>query len=91
MTAGLLLADLSRRGASVTAKGDRLRVEAPPGTLTPAIREALTAHKADLLRLLPLAEEYRTLLRQEAALRDSKARLLDELGPAVAAAIQQAA
>jgi hypothetical protein len=52
MTAAALLAELQRRGASLTANGDKLRVEAPVGTLTPDIREALVRFKPALLAIL---------------------------------------
>jgi hypothetical protein len=50
--AALLLAALQRRGVRLAAAGEHLRVVAPPGTLTPADREALLAHKAALLAVL---------------------------------------
>jgi hypothetical protein len=52
MTAAALLAELRNRGASVAVVGDRVRVEAPPGTLTAEIRQALANHKATLLAML---------------------------------------
>jgi hypothetical protein len=52
MTAAALLADLRKRGASIAAVGDRLRIEAPAGTVTPEMREVLTRHKAALLAML---------------------------------------
>lgn len=48
-----LLDDLCRAGVKVTAVGDdRLRLEGPPGVLTPETREALVEHKRELLSLL---------------------------------------
>jgi len=94
MTPAAFLAVLFRDGASVVVAGDRLRVEAPPGVLTPTIRQGLAAHKADLRRLLPLTTEYGALLRDsaldEAAFREAQARLIDELGPVLAAVIRRA-
>ena len=52
MTAVALLADLRKRGASIAAVGDRLRIEARAGTVTPELREALARHKAALLAML---------------------------------------
>jgi hypothetical protein len=52
MTAADLLADLSARSVRLSAVEGRLRVEAPAGTLSDADRQALAAHKADLLALL---------------------------------------
>jgi len=54
MTAAALLVELRNRGASVAVIGDRLRIEAPPGAVTQAMREDLRAHKAHLLQLLRL-------------------------------------
>jgi TubC N-terminal docking domain len=94
MTAERLLTVLWRcTGAAVSVSGDRLRVEAPPGVLTPSIREALAAQKADLLRLLAAVEEYRVLLHSDvddAFFLDAQARLIDELGPVLATAVRQA-
>lgn len=52
MSTALLLRDLTTRGVRLAAKGDRLRIEAPAGVLTPADRAALAAHKHDLVELL---------------------------------------
>lgn len=45
--------DLIQRAASagirLEARGDRLRVEAPRGTMTPALHHLLSSHKAELL------------------------------------------
>jgi tubulysin polyketide synthase-like protein len=60
----------------------RLRVEADRGLVTPAIREALVGHKDSLLQLLAFAKEYRDLC-------NTQARLIDELGPELAAAIRE--
>ncbi|MEP6898698.1 MAG: hypothetical protein ABI870_09220 [Rhodanobacter sp.] len=47
--------ELSRQcraaGIRLQARGDRLHVEAPAGSITPELRKALTEHKADLLAL----------------------------------------
>ena len=52
MTAPELLAALTAMGATVQAVEDRLRIEAPPGALTPALRSALAEQKLALLTLL---------------------------------------
>ena len=52
MTAPELLAALTALGATVRAVEDRLRIEAPPGALTPALRSALAEQKPALLTLL---------------------------------------
>ncbi|MBI5018481.1 MAG: hypothetical protein HZB55_23725 [Deltaproteobacteria bacterium] len=52
MTALDLLRDLEAQGFLLEARGERLHVEAPAGTLTPELRANLTEHKPTLLRLL---------------------------------------
>lgn len=52
MSPAALLADLRARGVTLTAKGDRLRVEAPAGVLTPALRAVLVEQKPALMGLL---------------------------------------
>jgi hypothetical protein len=47
-----LLAELERRNVKVSLAGDKLRLEAPAGVLTPEIKEALRQHKAALIALL---------------------------------------
>lgn len=49
MSAADLVHELQAAGAVIEARGDRLRVEAPPGVLTPERREALRASKAEIL------------------------------------------
>ena len=94
MTAATLLAGLFRLGALVTVVTNRVRVQAPKGVLTPEIRAALAAHKTDLLCLLTFAGEYRDAILAASDAADSletQARLIDELGPALAAAVRDAA
>jgi hypothetical protein len=52
MTASGLLSDLQARGVRLQVSGERLRIEAPSGVLTPELREILAAHKAELLGIL---------------------------------------
>ncbi|QBS37116.1 hypothetical protein E1B22_03775 [Thermaerobacter sp. FW80] len=52
MTAAALLTELRRRGVEVWADGDRLCYRAPRGALTPELREAVRAHKGELLAVL---------------------------------------
>lgn len=52
MTAQAILDRLRVLGARVSLVGDKLRVDAPAGVLTPDLKAALAAHKADLVRLL---------------------------------------
>ncbi|HRI48541.1 MAG TPA: amino acid adenylation domain-containing protein [Pseudomonadota bacterium] len=48
-----LLTELRQRGVKLWRDGDRLRFEAPPGAMTPALQERLRLHKPELLALLP--------------------------------------
>ena len=52
MSARDLLEDLRRRDVSLEIEGDRLIVEAPPGTDVEKLRAALSKHKSMLLKLL---------------------------------------
>jgi len=52
MTHGALRADLEARGVRLTVIGQKLRVDAPKGTLTQADRDALVHHKPVLLAAL---------------------------------------
>jgi len=91
MTAEHLLAVLyNHDGVGFSVSEGRLRVEAPRGVLTKPIREALGLLKSDVLRLLSVVEEYRSLLGSEAVSLDAQARLIDELGPALATAVRDA-
>jgi hypothetical protein len=47
-----LLTELCSLGVELIAGGDRLRVKAPPGAVTAALRERITTAKPELLRLL---------------------------------------
>jgi hypothetical protein len=52
-----LLADLAARDILIEAHGDRLKIDAPVGAVTPDLRAALTEHKlAILARLAGSAE-----------------------------------
>ena len=53
MTASELLSQLREKGVEVKASGDdRLVIDAPKGSITPELRDALTVHKAELLQLI---------------------------------------
>lgn len=53
MTASELLSQLREKGVEVKASGDdRLFVDAPKGSITPELRSALAAHKAEILQML---------------------------------------
>ena len=55
MSASALLSELRRRDIQLQAVGSELRCSAPPGALTPELREQLRQHKSDLLALLASA------------------------------------
>ena len=61
MTACELLATLTALGATVRAREDRLRIEAPSGALTPELRSALAEQKPALLDLLREPPQVRPL------------------------------
>jgi len=52
------LADLHERGVHVHAEGERLRCTAPPGVLTPELRDRLRHHKGEILELLRAGEAF---------------------------------
>jgi hypothetical protein len=47
-----LLTELQSLGVVITPSGDKLRIKAPIGVITPALRETLTSRKGELLQLL---------------------------------------
>lgn len=49
MTLAELLAQLAGQGIELWVEGDNLRFRAPKGALTPALRDALVAHKPELI------------------------------------------
>ena len=51
MSAVELIRQCRAAGVRIRPNGDRLRVEAPAGSVTPELRQALAEHKADLLAL----------------------------------------
>jgi hypothetical protein len=56
MNADSLLNELGRRGVVLSARGDRLVVDAPAGAITPEIQVALVAHKPAILERLAASE-----------------------------------
>jgi hypothetical protein len=52
MTSVELLQTLQGKGVSLAIQGDRLRVDAPVGVLTPEMREVIAAHKTSLMTLM---------------------------------------
>ena len=58
MTLQRFLADLRGRGVHLHAEGDRLRCTAPPGVLTPELRDRLQHYKSEILELLRAGEAF---------------------------------
>jgi hypothetical protein len=52
MSAATLIEKLTKRDVRLMVRGDKLKIDAPAGTLTEADRELLRQHKAELLALL---------------------------------------
>lgn len=77
MTAEALLTSLRRRGAEFAPlPGGALKVTAPRGTLTPAVLQALQAHKAAILGLLTWNQAH-----TEQILRATVARVAGQYRP----------
>ena len=60
MSARELLVQLREKGVEVKANGDRLVIDAPRGAITPDLRDALSANKAELLQILTAPPIERT-------------------------------
>jgi TubC N-terminal docking domain len=102
MSASSLLATLWQRGVVLRLSDDGNRIVAPPNRLTPELRVLLIRERPEILRLLAYVDEYRALIRNAFAimvdrlsagaglreLADDQARLTDELGTELAAAIR---
>lgn len=77
MTATAILTSLRACGASVAVDGDRLRIDAPKGSVPPELKASVQAHKDELVRLLrsPLdpggAAEIGAVLIRSTALGES--------------------
>jgi len=65
VTVQRFLTDLRARGVHLHADGDRLRCTAPPGVLTPELRDQLQHYKSEILELLRAGE---ALARQQRAI-----------------------
>jgi TubC N-terminal docking domain len=57
MNAIELLTELEARGVLIEAAGGRLRVDASKGAITPELREALAACKAEVLVSLGMTQD----------------------------------
>jgi hypothetical protein len=58
MTLPEILTVVRTAGIQLEARGERLHVEAPPGTVTPALRAALVTHKVELLAVLSPSRSF---------------------------------
>lgn len=56
MSAAELIRALQRRGVTLAANGDRLKVRAPKGTITPELRDRLAQHKPDIIAALTMPD-----------------------------------
>jgi TubC N-terminal docking domain len=102
MSASMLLTNLWQRGVVLRLSEDRSRIVAPRHRLTAELRVQLIRERPEILRLLAHVDEYRAVIRNAFAimvdrssagaglrdLADDQARLTDELGPELAAAIR---
>jgi hypothetical protein len=52
MTAKAVLNHLRSLGVRVSVEGDRLRIDAPAGVLTPEVKAVIAENRAELIRLL---------------------------------------
>ena len=57
MNVGELLMELRSRGVLLEPAGDRLKIDAPRGSITPELREALAACKSEVLAILTLDDD----------------------------------
>jgi hypothetical protein len=102
MSASILLASLWQRGVILRLSHDGTRIVAPPNRLTPELRVRLIRDRPEIVRLLGYVDEYRALIRNAFAIMvdrasagvglrqfaEDQARLTDELGTELAAAIR---
>ena|SRR2546422_6848577 len=73
MTVRALLTQLHSHGITITARGDRVRVEAPAGALSAELRQAIRTHKDKLMDLLETFEERAGIMEFEAQLPRAEA------------------
>ena len=74
-TAETLIRNLTARGVRLSRNADRLRIEAPAGTVTPELKQVLAERKQDLLAALDQRERLHAL----AAAAGIEAALVDGL------------
>jgi hypothetical protein len=76
-----LLKDLTARDIRLSAVDGRLRVEAPASTLKDADRQALAAHKVEVLALLTAGKDWDQSIAQR-LIAEVRAARLEAFGPA---------
>src|SRR5690606_17457802 len=59
MTGAALLMECERRDIRITLAGDKLRVDAPPGAVTDALRQALAREKPAIIEVLRADDQAR--------------------------------
>ena len=65
MSAQDLLTDLQSRGVQISAEGDRLRIRAPKGAITPELGERLEQNKPEIISaLMPSRPELDAICRR---------------------------
>lgn len=74
MSAAKLITELQSRGVEITAAGDRLKIKAPKGTITPELRARLVADKTEILYALQMPARWRLM---EIAREATKGTLCD--------------
>lgn len=85
MNAETLLAEAHRLGITLFPAGDKLRVDAPKGALSPDLRQALADHKPEILALLkPVSDGERPPLDRPPENEVELRRLIDWLADPVA-------
>src|SRR5215510_14367522 len=67
MTTNEFLDQLGELGIRIRAEGERIRLNAPKGVLTPALRKELTQRKEEILIILRDNDVQRTLKRTRLA------------------------
>ena len=76
MTPRELLVQLREKGVEIKSNGDRLLIDAPKGAITPDLRDALAANKAEILKILntpPPGEKFSAAAIEESVARKYQA------------------
>ena len=76
MTTVELLATLHAHGVTLSARGDRLSLDVPEGTLTPALRADLRTNQVELLAVLEAFEKRAAIAEYDSGLPRGEAERL---------------